>query len=32
VYWKGAAQDNYFDLQDRLQELYKKGMKEFLGI
>ena len=31
VYWKGAAQDNYFDLQDRLQELYKKGMDEFLG-
>ena len=31
VYWKGAAQDNYFDLQDRLQELYKKGMKEFLN-
>ena len=30
VYWKGAAQDNYFDLQDRLQELYKKGMDEFL--
>ena len=31
VYWKGAAQDNYFDLQDRLQELYKKGMDEVLG-
>lgn len=31
VYWKGAAQDNYFDLQDRLQALYKKGMDEFLG-
>ncbi|QEY26710.1 N-6 DNA methylase [Neisseria zalophi] len=30
VYWRGAAQDNYFDLQDRLQELYKKGMDEFL--
>lgn len=31
VYWKGAAQDNHFDLQDRLQALYKKGMDEFLG-
>ena len=27
--WKGAAYDNYFDMQDRLQSLYKKGMEEF---
>lgn len=30
-YWKGIAYDNYFDLVDRLQSLYKTGMKEFLG-
>lgn len=30
-YWKGIAYDSYFDLQDRLQLLYKSGMKEFLG-
>lgn len=30
-YWKGIAYDNYFDLVDRLQSLYKIGMKEFLG-
>ncbi|MBA2881796.1 type I restriction-modification system DNA methylase subunit [Desulfosalsimonas propionicica] len=30
-YWKGIAYDSHFDLQDRLQLLYKAGMKEFLG-
>lgn len=30
VYWKGAASDNHYDLQDRLQQLYQIGMKEFL--
>ncbi len=30
-YWKGIANDNYFDFVDRLQELYKTGMKQFLG-
>lgn len=30
-YWKGRAYDNHFDFQDRLQRLYKEGMKEFLG-
>lgn len=29
-YWKGIAYDNYFDLVDRLQELYKNGMNKFL--
>jgi len=29
-YWKGIAYDNYFDLVDRLQELYKIGMSKFL--
>ena len=29
-YWKGIAYDSYFDLVDRLQELYHKGMKDFL--
>jgi len=29
-YWKGAAYDNMFDLTDRLQFLYKRGMEEFL--
>ena len=29
-YWKGIAYDNYFDLVDRLQELYKIGMHKFL--
>lgn len=28
-YWKGAAYDNYYDLHDRLHELYKIGMEEF---
>lgn len=27
--WKGAANDDYFSLQDRLINLYKRGMKEF---
>ncbi len=27
--WKGAAYDDYFSLQDRLINLYKRGMKEF---
>jgi type I restriction enzyme M protein len=30
-YWKGIAYDSPFDLQDRLQQLYQAGMKEFLG-
>ncbi|MBD3843003.1 MAG: restriction endonuclease subunit M, partial [Campylobacterales bacterium] len=30
-YWKGKAYDNPFDFQDRLQQLYKEGMKKFLG-
>jgi type I restriction enzyme M protein len=29
-YWKGIAYDNYFDLVDRLQALYKTGMEQFL--
>lgn len=29
-YWKGMAYDSYFDLQDRIQSLYKKGMMNFL--
>lgn len=29
--WKGAAYDDYFSLQDRLINLYKRGMKEFFG-
>lgn len=27
--WKGAAYDNYFDMQDRLLGLYKIGMEKF---
>ena len=27
--WKGAAYDDYFSLQDRLNVLYREGMKEF---
>lgn len=27
--WKGAAYDDFFSLQDRLINLYKRGMKEF---
>lgn len=30
-YWKGAAFDDYYSLQDRLQLLYKEGMERFLG-
>lgn len=29
-YWKGIAYDNYFDLVDRLQSLYKIGMERSL--
>lgn len=29
LFWKGAAYDDYFSLQDRLINLYKRGMKEF---
>lgn len=29
--WKGAAYDDYYSLQDRLQKLYKEGMEKFLG-
>ncbi|WP_228287867.1 restriction endonuclease subunit S [Thiothrix subterranea] len=29
-YWKGVAYDSPFDLQDRLQLLYKEGMDRFL--
>lgn len=30
-YWKGVAYDSHFDLIDRLQQLYQKGMAKFLG-
>lgn len=30
-YWKGAAYDDFFRLQDRLQKLYQTGMKKFLN-
>ncbi len=30
-YWKGAAFDDYFNFQDRLQKMYKDGMQKFLG-
>lgn len=30
-YWRGAAHDDYYNLQDRLQLMYSHGMKEFLG-
>lgn len=30
-YWRGAAHDDYYSLQDRLQQMYSHGMKEFLG-
>ena len=30
-HWKGAAYDDYFSLQDRLQKLYKIGMEQFLS-
>lgn len=29
-YWRGAAEDDYYSLQDRLQQMYSYGMKEFL--
>ena len=29
-YWKGIAYDNYYDLIDRLQALYKSGMERYL--
>ena len=31
VYWKGEMIDSHYDLQDRLQQLYKIGMYKFLG-
>ena len=30
-YWRGAAHDDYYSLQDRLQHMYSFGMKKFLG-
>ena len=30
-YWKGAAYDDAYQLQDRLQRLYRDGMKRFLN-
>lgn len=30
-HWKGAASDDFYSLQDRLQKLYKVGMEKFLG-
>ncbi len=30
-YWKGSAYDDDYQLQDRLQRLYRDGMKRFLG-
>lgn len=30
-YWKGITYDNYFDFVDRLQYLYRKGMRKFLN-
>ena len=29
--WKGAAYDDYYSFQDRLQKLYQTGMKDYLG-
>lgn len=29
--WKGAAYDDFYSFQDRLQQLYKKGMQKYLG-
>lgn len=29
--WKGIAYDDYYQLQDRLQKLYKDGMQKFLN-
>lgn len=28
--WKGAANDDYYSIQDRLQKLYKEGMEKYL--
>lgn len=30
-HWSGAATDDYYSLQDRLQKMYSEGMNEFLG-
>ena len=30
-HWTGAATDDYYSLQDRLQKMYSEGMNEFLG-
>ncbi len=30
-YWKGVAYDTHFELLDRLQQLYQRGMGRFLG-
>lgn len=30
-YWRGAAYDDYFHFQDRLQRMYKDGMQKFLN-
>lgn len=30
-YWKGVAYDTHFELLDRLQQLYQRGMGKFLG-
>jgi len=30
-YWRGAAFDDYYNLQDRIQRLYHDGMQKFLG-
>ena len=30
-HWKGETYDDYFNLQDRLQKLYKIGMEQFLS-
>lgn len=30
-YWKEAAIDDYYSLQDRLQKLYKEGMEKYLN-
>ena len=30
-YWKGVAYDTHFELLDRLQQLYQKGMGQFLS-
>ena len=30
-YWRGTAYDDYYQLQDRLQKLYRDGMQKFLN-